>query len=205
MEGQHLVPMISQWHVPMINNHRFIKLLKKVRTHDSYHGAGILFWTIDGQGQPFVLLGKRKYNPQRGYWSIPGGGWDEADSFVEKGQLDYRETALRESREEIGFAVDNPEKLAYLWSRHLPFFHFVVYAHQLSGKREVVRYQEFSQVKWFPTDSLPTQCVWFLRSQVAALVRQHHEGEKWHGKDVSTRVHQEGTQGHHTPREGHPR
>ncbi len=69
---------------------------------------------------------------------------------------------------------------------HLPFFHFFVYANQLSEKRNVVRNHEFSEVKWFPVDSLPDSSVGFVRSQVVALERQHHKGEKLYGKNVFT-------------------
>lgn len=145
-----------------------------MKTIKSYHGAGILFWTKETKDQLFVLLGKRKYNPQRGKWSIPAGGWEKEDSYDGKGKPDYCQTAIRESREEIKIFVDNLENLTYLWSRHLPFFHFVVYAYQLSEQVDVVRYQEFSEVKWFPVDVLPADCVGFVRSQVSALVKQPH-------------------------------
>jgi len=148
-----------------------------------YHGAGILFW--NKHGQLSVLLGLRTHNPQRGQWSIPAGGWEEEDSYDENNKRDYRATAIRETMEEINLRVDKPEDLTCLWSRHLPFFHFVVYACQLSDKRKVVRYQEFSEVKWFPVDSLPANSVGFVKSQVTALVRQHHKGEKWHGESIS--------------------
>lgn len=151
-----------------------------------YHGAGILFWHQAQGGQLSVLLGLRTHNPQKGQWSIPAGGWEDEDSYDRDKKRDYQATAIRETWEEIKLPVDNPNNLTYLWSRHLPFFHFVVYACQLSDKRKVVCYQEFSKVKWFSVDSLPANSVGFVRSQVAALVRQHHKGEKWHGKNVFT-------------------
>lgn len=148
--------------------------LKKLRP---YHGAGILFWTRDQQGRIFVLLGMRKHNPQKGKWSIPAGGWEDEDSRDEKGRPDYRKTAIRETWEEIQFTVDNPDKLVSLWSKHLPFFHFAVYSYQLPEQEAVVRYQEFSEVKWFSVDVLPVNSVGLVRSQVAALVRQHPKGK----------------------------
>ena len=143
----------------------------------SYHGAGVLFWTMDTYGQLFVLLGERSHHPQKGKWSIPAGGWDDEDSYDENRKHNYRATAKRETWEEINLWVDNSNELTYLWSRHLPFFHFVVYGCQLSEKKEFVHYQEFSQVKWFSAYSLPVNSVGFVRSQVATLVRQYHKGE----------------------------
>ena len=157
-----------------------------LKTISPYHGAGILFWTTGRQDQLYILLGKRIHNPQRGKWSIPAGGWDEEDSYDKKGRPDYLKTAIRESCEEIRITVGNLENLDYLWRRHLPFFHFVVYAYQLSEKVDVVRYQEFSEVKWFSVDALPADCVGFVRSQVSALVRKYHKGEKWYGKNIFT-------------------
>jgi 8-oxo-dGTP pyrophosphatase MutT (NUDIX family) len=148
--------------------------LQTLRIPKPYHGAGILFWNMDDRGRLHVLLGQRSHNPQRGRWSIPAGGWEEEDSYDGNCRYAYRATAIRETWEEIKLRVDNPEDLTYLWSKHLPFFHFAVYACQLSDRREVVRYQEFSEVKWFPVDSLPANNVGFVRSQVSALVRQHH-------------------------------
>ncbi|HCS35967.1 MAG TPA: hypothetical protein DIW48_04605 [Sphaerochaeta sp.] len=153
-----------------------------------YHGAGILFRHEEGHKQLSVLLGLGTHNPQKKQWSIPAGGWEGEDSYNRNKKRDYKATAIRENWEEIRLKVDKPEELTYLLSRHLPFFHFVVYACQLSEKRKVVRYQEFSEVKWFPVDSLPANSVGFVRSQVAALVRQPHKGEKWYGKIVFTRV-----------------
>lgn len=67
--------------------------------------------------------------------------------------------------------VEDPEKLDFLWSMHMPFYHFAVYACELPEKRAIVPYQELSELKWFPVDSLPEGSVGFLKSQVAALKR----------------------------------
>jgi 8-oxo-dGTP pyrophosphatase MutT (NUDIX family) len=120
-----------------------------------------------------VLLDQRTHNPQKGQWSIPAGGWeDDKDSYDRNKKPNYKDTAIRETWEEIRLRVDNPDELTCLWSRHLPFFHFAVYACQLSKKQNVVHNQEFSEVKWFPVDSLPDTSVGFVKSQVAALKRQ---------------------------------
>lgn len=147
--------------------------MKRLKNHIPYHGAGILFWHQGEDGKLSVLLGLRTPHPQKGQWSIPAGEWKDEDGYDENKKRNYRKTAIRETKEEIKLIVDNPNTLTYLWGRHFPFFHFVVYACRLSEKRKVVNYHEFSEVKWFPVDSLPANSVGFVRSQVAALVLQH--------------------------------
>jgi mutator protein MutT len=48
-----------------------------------------------------ILLEKRKYDPEKGKWSIPGG-------LVELGE-NIAETVVREVKEETGLDVENPE------------------------------------------------------------------------------------------------
>jgi mutator protein MutT len=48
-----------------------------------------------------ILLEKRKYDPGKGKWSIPGG-------LVELGE-NIAETVVREVKEETGLDVENPE------------------------------------------------------------------------------------------------
>jgi len=163
---------------------RVVHILKTLKAVRAYHGAGILFWDKDSQGKTSVLLGLRTYNPQKGQWSIPAGGWEETDGYDRTGSRDYRQTAIRETWEEIRVKVETPEELTFLWGRHLPFFHFVVYACRLSGRRNVIRYQEFSEVRWFPVEAIPANSVGFVKSQVAALVRQHHTGKRKHKKNL---------------------
>ncbi len=73
------------------------KELKKSFDHHHYHfpehphlGVGVLL-IRDSQ----LLLVKRKYNPDAGYWSIPGG-------HMELGEK-VQHTAIREAFEETGF------------------------------------------------------------------------------------------------------
>lgn len=93
---------------------------------EPYHGAGIQLWTTR-ESLTSVLLVLRAIPPQKGSWSIPGGGWERRkDGFDTKGKPDYRATAIRECREEIFFSIEDPQKLTLLWQIHLPFFHYVV-------------------------------------------------------------------------------
>ena len=47
---------------------------KKLRC---YFGAGILVTAKDAHNELKVLLGKRRFNPGKGKWSIPGGRKDK--------------------------------------------------------------------------------------------------------------------------------
>jgi len=150
---------------------------RKLRAIKPYHGAGILFWHRAEDGQVSVLLGLRKYNPQKGMWSIPGGKWEAQDSYEDTMKPNYKAAAVRETWEEIRVRVENPEMLTLLWSMHVPFYHFEVYACQLPEKRAITPYMELSELKWFPVDSLPEESVGFVRLQVAALIRAGRKGD----------------------------
>jgi len=142
-----------------------------------YHGAGILFWHRAEDGQVSVLLGLRKYNPQKGMWSIPGGKWEAQDSYDDTMKPNYKAAAVRETWEEIRVRVENPEMLTLLWSMHVPFYHFAVYACWLPEKRAIAPYQELLELKWFSVDSLPKDSVGFVRLEVAALKRATQKGD----------------------------
>ncbi len=148
-----------------------------MRTIKPYHGAGILFWHRAEDGQVSVLLGLRKYNPQKGMWSIPGGKWEAQDSYDDTMKPNYKAAAVRETWEEIRVRVENPEMLTLLWSMHVPFYHFAVYACWLPEKRAIAPYQELLELKWFSVDSLPKDSVGFVRLEVAALKRATQKGD----------------------------
>lgn len=138
-----------------------------------YHGAGIVFWTKDAQGRLSLLLGKRSFNPGKDKWSIPGGGWEQQDGFEKSGKRNYRQTAMRETQEEIHFDIPRRQNLSHLWSLHVPFFHFEVYAYYLLEQTIPSTVDEFSEVHWVPADTLPSPLTCFLRSQVASLIENY--------------------------------
>ena len=138
-----------------------------------YHGAGMVFWTKDVQGKFSVLLGKRSFNPGKGKWSIPGGGWEPQDGFEKTGRRNYRQTAMREAQEELHFEIPRMESLVHLWSLHVPCFHFEVYAYILSEQAIPTYVDEFSELCWVSVKALPTPMVCFLRNQIATLTKKY--------------------------------
>ena len=150
-----------------------------MRKNNPYHGAGILFWTDDDNGQLSVLLGKRSINPGKGKWSIPGGGWSRSmDGYDKHNRPNYLKAAIRETHEEISFRIKSPEDLDPLWRCHIPYFHFEVYSYYLPMQTKFTHIEEFLEVDWFPVKDLPRPHVWFLTRQVSALKKRNNRDRK---------------------------
>jgi 8-oxo-dGTP pyrophosphatase MutT (NUDIX family) len=136
----------------------------------AYHGAGILIWTKDKQNNILILLGKRSINPSRGKWSIPGGKCDKKDGVFDKtNKPDYLTTAIRETKEELYYEIENKENVESLWKINIPFFHFKVYSYQLPQQKCFNHNYEFNEVQWFNIRELPKNSVIFIKSQVYNL------------------------------------
>jgi len=79
-------------------------------------------------------------------------------------------TALRETKEEIKLILKEDEDIIKLYSSRIPFFHFVVYAHQADHRIVCKHNHEFSEVGWFAVDTLPSPLEFFVMMQVSSLV-----------------------------------
>lgn len=73
-------------------------LVKRLYPKQPIVGVGAVI-ILDGK----ILLEKRKYDPGKGKWSIPGG-------LVELGE-GTEQTVIREVKEETGLEVENPEHI----------------------------------------------------------------------------------------------
>lgn len=74
------------------------------------YGAGLIIITSDNK----ILLGKRADNH---LWSIPGGKFDpELDK-------DFRDTAIRETKEETGYRVDRSD-IIYAFNNFCPYYKY---------------------------------------------------------------------------------
>ena len=87
----------------------------------NYGGVLILLYPHDGE--LYFALMRRTDHPEdrhKGQISLPGGRHEAADA-------DYRATALREAREELGIALEAYELLGTLSTLYIPPSNFYVY------------------------------------------------------------------------------
>lgn len=115
-----------------------------------YKGAGIAI--IKKQNDElFILLGKRTEKPQKGKWSIPGGGFEKYDKSL-------FETALREFREEtrIDLSETINEKDALICDFHFPVFEWKTFIFEVNSDFPTPRKfcHEFSEMKFISINEL---------------------------------------------------
>lgn len=119
-------------------------------------GAGILLYR-QRDGLMEVLLGRRRYSPDKGSWSIPGGRMEDCD------RGDFMDCAIRETCEE--FFGSSPQAEALLRESintlesttfHIPLlYHYRIYMIHLASDIEVCHNHEFHETGWFPVQNLP--------------------------------------------------
>ena len=139
----------------------------------NYYGAGTLIYHVKCKDEVYVFLGCRKNYPDKGLWSIPGGGWEKEDGKI-NGKPDYVETARRELREETGFYLSSERRnlMHKIWSVHFgKLFNFEVFVLRAVRMKVPYSYYEFSDVKWFNINKLPdkNECSMFLYEQIKSL------------------------------------
>jgi mutator protein MutT len=112
-------------------------------------GVGALI-VCDGK----ILLEKRKNDPGKGKWSIPGG-------LVELGE-NIEQTVIREVKEETGLDVEKPEHIDVVDNVVLDEdskvrYHFVIvdYFVKLKGGR-LKAASDAEELRWVPLDELET-------------------------------------------------
>ena len=109
-----------------------------------YKGAGIALFQKRNDVYA-ILLGKRMISPQKGKWSIPGGGFEKDDTSLYK-------TALREFKEETGIDLTGMvyEKDAVIRSFKYPFFEWKTFMFETAPSFSVPQKFcfEFSEMKF---------------------------------------------------------
>jgi mutator protein MutT len=138
--------------------------LRRIYPKQPLVGVGVI---IIGQGK--ILLEKRKNEPGRGQWSIPGG-------LVELGES-VEQTAIREVKEETGLEVENPVHIDVVDNIDLDEegkvkYHFVIidYLVKLKGG-SVEASSDAAELRWVPFDDVgkydltPTFRAFFLRNR----------------------------------------
>jgi len=99
-----------------------------------------------------ILLEKRKNEPGKGKWSIPGG-------IVELGE-EAQQTAIREVKEETNLTVENPELIDVVDNVELDEngkvkYHFVIidfFVHLKRGRLKAL--SDAAEVKWVKLDNV---------------------------------------------------
>ncbi|MGD1821915.1 MAG: NUDIX hydrolase [Pleomorphochaeta sp.] len=138
---------------------------------NTYHGAGMLLWHKEEDGNISVLLGRRSFNPCKNLWNIPGGGFEDKKDGYDNNLRAYYKTAIRETYEEFGIEVDNLDKRP-LWKMHVPFFNWEVYESEIKSKINPSFNMEFSTVNWFDIEDLPSDLGLFVKSQIRNLKKK---------------------------------
>ena len=119
---------------------------KKCRYCGLYNNRGISVDAIIMNNNKILLI-KRKNDPYKNYWSLPGGfvDWDET----------AEQTVIREVKEETGLFITKL-KLFNVYSnpqRHPKQVISIVYDTQVAG--ELIAGDDAQQAAWFDLDNLP--------------------------------------------------
>ena len=119
-----------------------------------------------------VLLGRRRHNPFKDHWTVPGGGVNSDPA------TGLRETplaaALRETAEETGIDVGNIPKDAALPKTRvfLPgIFSFHTFIAPIPAEANPRPVQEFTDLEWFPLSRPPRPLHIGVRSSLRKLKR----------------------------------
>jgi 8-oxo-dGTP diphosphatase len=95
-----------------------------------------------------VLLVQRKFDPQKGYWTLPSG-------FVDAGE-DPMAAAARECLEETGLVIDDLKLLDVIYSHEYPRGASILILYHAQVKSgEVIPGDDANQAAYFHIRSLP--------------------------------------------------
>lgn len=105
-----------------------------------------------------ILLGRRHPDPDKagsafrsaGEWSLPGGKLEWGESF--------EEGAVRETKEETGITVKNPQVISLhnCKNEHAHFVTVGLLAHEWEGEAQVMEPDEMTEWRWFDLKDLPS-------------------------------------------------
>ncbi len=143
----------------------------------NYRGAGILFAKKDKENNFVVCLGKRKWNPFQGYYSILGGE-SNGNSFHLIGFLKFKSyyenfmrTALREAREEckiVGVDFPGLDQLVSLSKISLGIYNWETFGHFIENPDANILSisSEFDELNWYRINELPSPMFIDLRHSI---------------------------------------
>jgi len=93
-----------------------------------------------------VLIGRRKIEPRKGFWDLPGG-------FLEEGEAPL-DGLRREFREETGLEIE-PVRLLRIDIEPYGGRHVFSVTWLVSGDGEPVAADDVAELRWFAPDELP--------------------------------------------------
>lgn len=120
-------------------------------------GAAILIYRRKND-EIEVLLGKRKYFPNIGFWGIPGGKMEDKDNN------NFEQTAKRECFEETGIDINN--NLILLDEIRDNKFIWNTYLAQVDQNTTNIFKEEVLESAWFNVKALPSPLVDLLEDQI---------------------------------------
>lgn len=120
-------------------------------------GAAILIYRRKND-EIEVLLGKRKYFPNIGFWGIPGGKMEDKDNN------NFEQTAKRECFEETGIEIN--KKLILLDEIRDNKFIWNTYLAQVDENTTNIFKEEVLESAWFNVKALPSPLVDLLEDQI---------------------------------------
>jgi 8-oxo-dGTP diphosphatase len=126
----------------------------------------IIFKRIDGEYN--ILFIKRKNDPDKGKWALPGGFVDENE--------DLPDAAKRELQEETGLIINDMEQLgAFGKPGRDPRHHTVSVAYTgfAPDDAEAVGADDAEEAQWFSVKSLPQMA--FDHADIVTLALQKHK------------------------------
>ena len=98
--------------------------------------------------QQQILLGKRKTDPQKGYWCLPGG-------FIEQGET-MAEAALRELKEETGLVGTVLSLVDCFYQESRFYGSLIIFGYRVSIQGGNLRADDdLEEVRFFDLDNFP--------------------------------------------------
>ena len=98
-----------------------------------------------------ILLVKRKHEPFKDMWALPGG-------YLEYGEETIEQTCIRETKEETDIDIRNPQVISIhnCKNEHAHFMTAGLIAHEWAGEAKVMEPDEIIKWEWFDLNNLPS-------------------------------------------------